>query len=192
MSWHHGDWLAFSQAVAAALAIFGAFGVVFYQNRVQRKQKIADDLASKKRALMVAMALGERAVQDAEDLPAALRINLTSSSLQLAIDVLRDRRATFERLSLDFLEVDEIKEIHQMETSLTKLISLCRRIGEGSLQEIPGTRFQSIERTKIEIDDALEKLKGYFSERTSEVRSISVFGIVALITSLVKSILAVR
>ncbi|MGY6129139.1 hypothetical protein ACW9YV_27905 (plasmid) [Paraburkholderia strydomiana] len=37
MSWHHGDWLSFAQAVAATLAVFVALGVVFVQDHVQRR-----------------------------------------------------------------------------------------------------------------------------------------------------------
>ncbi|WP_154234694.1 hypothetical protein [Burkholderia pseudomallei] len=38
MSWHRADWLAFAQAMAAVVGIFGAFGVVFLQNFFERSR----------------------------------------------------------------------------------------------------------------------------------------------------------
>jgi hypothetical protein len=35
MSWHHGDYLSLAQAIAATLAVFGAFGVVFVQRHFE-------------------------------------------------------------------------------------------------------------------------------------------------------------
>jgi hypothetical protein len=34
MSWNHGDWLSFAQAAASTAAIIGAYGVVFFQDRL--------------------------------------------------------------------------------------------------------------------------------------------------------------
>ncbi|WP_165186458.1 hypothetical protein [Paraburkholderia dioscoreae] len=43
MSWHHGDYLSLAQAIAAMLAVFGAFGVVFVQRHFEAmKQAEAD------------------------------------------------------------------------------------------------------------------------------------------------------
>jgi hypothetical protein len=60
MSWHHGDWLSFAQAVASTLAIAGAYGVVFLQDwlgerrNAKRRKAVClaiVEIASKARAL---------------------------------------------------------------------------------------------------------------------------------------------
>ncbi|NIF39511.1 hypothetical protein F3J14_01040 [Burkholderia sp. Tr-862] len=66
MSWHHGDWLAFAQAVVAALAIVGAFAVVFVQHsmHVRHADRSAerDRLRERYRASTYAEALLQNAI----------------------------------------------------------------------------------------------------------------------------------
>lgn len=45
MSWHHGDYLALAQAVAALCAIVGAYGVVFMQESFQQRRNRRTQLA---------------------------------------------------------------------------------------------------------------------------------------------------
>jgi hypothetical protein len=45
MSWHHGDYLALTQATVAALAIVGAYGVVLAQESFQKRRNLRSDRA---------------------------------------------------------------------------------------------------------------------------------------------------
>ncbi|WP_155741273.1 hypothetical protein [Burkholderia pseudomultivorans] len=66
MSWHHGDWLAFAQAVAGVLAIVGAFGVALTQHsmHVRHAERVAarDRLRDRYRAATYAEALLQNAM----------------------------------------------------------------------------------------------------------------------------------
>jgi hypothetical protein len=66
MSWHHGDWLAFAQAIAGVLAVVGAFGVVFLQHWIQashaRRTAGLERLRDRYRASTYVEALIENAI----------------------------------------------------------------------------------------------------------------------------------
>lgn len=66
MSWHHGDWLTFAQAVASVAAVIGAFGVVIFQHRLHTKhsEQVAarDRLRERYRASTYAEALIQNAI----------------------------------------------------------------------------------------------------------------------------------
>jgi hypothetical protein len=66
MSWHHGDWLAFSQAVAAVLAIFGAFGVVFLQHYLQGRREAKTSTMDRLRERFRASTYAEALIGSAE------------------------------------------------------------------------------------------------------------------------------
>ncbi|WP_175804988.1 hypothetical protein [Burkholderia ambifaria] len=61
MSWHHGDWLSFAQAVVSAAAILGAFGVVFLQHHLEAIRRRAAEQADARRVLMIAYAFTKKA-----------------------------------------------------------------------------------------------------------------------------------
>ena len=66
MSWHHGDWLAFAQAAAGVIAIFGAFGVALTQHwlHVRHTDRVAkwDRLRDRYRASTYSEALLQNAI----------------------------------------------------------------------------------------------------------------------------------
>ncbi|WP_175785366.1 hypothetical protein [Burkholderia ambifaria] len=78
MSWHHGDWLAFAQAGAGVIAIFGAFGVALTQHwlharHTDRVEKW-DRLRDRYRASTYAEALLQNAIDCAVPILNAIEI----------------------------------------------------------------------------------------------------------------------
>ncbi|WP_321789447.1 hypothetical protein [Paraburkholderia sp. J94] len=61
MSWHHADWLSFAQALVAAVAIAGAYGVVFLQHRLEKNREANKERAEARRILSIAAAFTSKA-----------------------------------------------------------------------------------------------------------------------------------
>jgi len=140
MSWHHGDWLLFAQALVSAIAIGSAFGVVIFQNWGQRKQ-----------AHRLAAVFATRAQQTAQEFTMALSIHYDAPGLANAIDVLVDRRASFDRLQLLPLDAATIEQVELVRSSMTKLISVCRRIQAGPAAGPPDQAIKAAEMACEEI-----------------------------------------
>ncbi|WOD19806.1 hypothetical protein [Paraburkholderia kirstenboschensis] len=150
MSWHHGDWLSLAQAAVSAVAILGAFGVVLFQNWAQTRQ-----------AHRLAITFAKRAYQTANEFVFALEIHYDSPSLLNAIDVLIDRRTSFDRLLLLPLDVHTISQIELVRSSITKLISVCRRAESelGSEHEDPARPAKSAKMVCLEMKQAIDAMQ---------------------------------
>ncbi|WP_272545688.1 hypothetical protein PPH94_008320 [Burkholderia cepacia] len=160
MSWHHGDWLSFAQAVVSAAAILGAFGVVFVQEHLQKAARGRERDAERDVAHKIAVIFVARALETVEDLLTSLRIEDKAKYIPLAFEVLEDRRASIDRLNLNLLTPEAIAEVERARGKLTTLIAICRRI---EAQELPKAEDHTIEGVRLlgeSIRQTLAALRG--------------------------------
>ncbi|MGN4069441.1 hypothetical protein [Burkholderia gladioli] len=166
MSWHSAEWLSLAQAIAGTATVVGAFGVVFLQNTMQQRQKVASDLADRDHVLAVALIAAKSAFSNAENLYLSLIDDLSEARRNLAIDVLADSRASIDRINLRALEERALREILSIRTDITRLISLCQRIDPRDFDSLPKSLKVSIDVTGSSIKRSLDTLQNIHS--TSE------------------------
>jgi hypothetical protein len=127
MSWHHGDYLSLAQAIAATLAVFGAFAVVFYQHRLQESNQTEAIKKDQKTALKLAQIFVENALETSQGLElSSAKQSFAKQESEKAVEVLKDRRSVFDSLPLSQLSRDHVVAVTRTRTCMTKLISICR------------------------------------------------------------------
>ncbi|WP_310632234.1 hypothetical protein [Paraburkholderia sp.] len=149
------DWVDVASALgtcaAAVIALWLGCLEIFRRNLADRKER--------KKAVEIAIILAKRALQIAEDLPATLRLDRTERAIQNAVDVLRDRRESIDRINLYTLGDVEISAVEEIRSSMTKLISICSREDLTKLDFIE-FRVLSVNRVCAEVRDSIAKLEG--------------------------------
>ncbi|WP_321867271.1 hypothetical protein [Paraburkholderia tropica] len=126
------DWVDVATALGTCAAAVIALGLgyfeVFRRNNAERKER--------NKAVDIAIILAKRALTTAEGLRATLECDRTERAIQNAVDVLRDRRESIDRINLYKLEEIEISMVEEIRTAMTKLISICSRQDMTKLQSV--------------------------------------------------------
>lgn len=125
-SFHRADWLSAAQSIATLVAVCGAFGVIFVQERFQRRARRLGEEAAALAALELSTIFAEEALRSSEELETVVLIKTFHDAGRAnAINVLTDRRSTFDQLQIHLLDLERKKAIGQVRTAMTKLISIC-------------------------------------------------------------------
>ncbi|MFP4895619.1 hypothetical protein [Paraburkholderia sp. EG304] len=128
MSWHHGDYLSLAQAIAATLAVIGAFAVVFYQHWLLESNRRKDAQRDQRTALRLAQVFVEHALETSKALElSSKKMEFAKRESENAVEVLRDRRSAFDDLPLNQLSRPHVVAVTRTRTCMTKLISICRQ-----------------------------------------------------------------
>jgi hypothetical protein len=151
-SFHRADWLSAAQSIATLIAVGGAFGVVFYQRRQERKQRKIENAEFKKGICSIAL----RAK--------ALVSGIQNGSLNRSFGVLEWRGENAYKMSIirsgealvsvcDLVPLDRLAEVESTEPMLylrEAMHELVGLFGSGSLSAdgkpmgSAGTRFQNV------------------------------------------------